>query len=155
MNTWYNSKRFVGQAVKTPPSQGGITGSIPVRTVAIFYRIAQPDKRTHSFFYAFFYLQLIISNNFIIITEQKTKVLYLSFFFAIFYLQKTPKKAITIRHITVLPNILVAKRYLSYLSFLGVLFTHILFICFLSTLLSKIFFLTVNVYYLNIHYIYS
>ncbi len=24
---------FVGQEVKTPPSQGGITGSIPVRTV--------------------------------------------------------------------------------------------------------------------------
>ena len=29
---WYYNTRFVGQAVKTPPSHGGNTGSIPVRT---------------------------------------------------------------------------------------------------------------------------
>ena len=29
---YYNQARFVGQAVKTPPSHGGNTGSIPVRT---------------------------------------------------------------------------------------------------------------------------
>ena len=28
----YYNTRFVGQAVKTPPSHGGNTGSIPVRT---------------------------------------------------------------------------------------------------------------------------
>lgn len=27
--------RLVGQVVKTPPSQGGITGSIPVQAVAL------------------------------------------------------------------------------------------------------------------------
>ena len=29
---YYMGVRFVGQAVKTPPSHGGNTGSIPVRT---------------------------------------------------------------------------------------------------------------------------
>ena len=31
---YYNQARFVGQAVKTPPSHGGNTGSIPVRTAS-------------------------------------------------------------------------------------------------------------------------
>ena len=32
---WYYNTRFVGQAAKTPPSHGGNTGSIPVRTAKI------------------------------------------------------------------------------------------------------------------------
>ena len=31
----YYNTRFVGQAVKTPPSHGGNTGSIPVRTAEV------------------------------------------------------------------------------------------------------------------------
>ena len=34
--------RFVGQAVKTPPSHGGNTGSIPVRTAKRKYRFVFP-----------------------------------------------------------------------------------------------------------------
>ena len=34
----YSNKRFVGQAVKTPPSHGGNTGSIPVRTAQGFLK---------------------------------------------------------------------------------------------------------------------
>ncbi len=40
----YYNTRFVGQAVKTPPSHGGNTGSIPVRTATIINIIAQPEK---------------------------------------------------------------------------------------------------------------
>ena len=31
---YYNQARFVGQAVKTPPSHGGNRGSIPLRAVS-------------------------------------------------------------------------------------------------------------------------
>ena len=37
---------LVGQAVKTPPSHGGIKGSIPLRAVD-YFRIAQPWKTEH------------------------------------------------------------------------------------------------------------
>ena len=37
---------LVGQAVKTPPSHGGIRGSIPLRAVD-YFRIAQPWKTEH------------------------------------------------------------------------------------------------------------
>ena len=40
----YYNTRFVGQAVKTPPSHGGNTGSIPVRTATIINIIAQPER---------------------------------------------------------------------------------------------------------------
>ena len=36
---------FVGQAVKTPPSHGGNTGSIPVRTALLYNIIAQPGNK--------------------------------------------------------------------------------------------------------------
>ena len=38
--------RLVGQVVKTPPSHGGIRGSIPLRAVD-YFRIAQPCKTEH------------------------------------------------------------------------------------------------------------
>ena len=44
-------KWLVGQAVKTPPSHGGIRGSIPLRAVD-YFRIAQPWKTEHIDIYA-------------------------------------------------------------------------------------------------------
>ena len=37
----YYNTRFVGQAVKTPPSHGGNTGSIPVRTAEVLTRLGK------------------------------------------------------------------------------------------------------------------
>ena len=58
----YSNKRFVGQAVKTPPSHGGNTGSIPVRTVQgflereiffLFKRKTLKYINSHGIFYDF------------------------------------------------------------------------------------------------------
>ena len=63
---YYNQARFVGQAVKTPPSHGGNTGSIPVRTaikVLVFpstflFALLHPK---HQFFFNKFSFRIIAS----------------------------------------------------------------------------------------------
>ena len=58
----YYNTRFVGQAVKTPPSHGGNTGSIPVRT-------AKTKSSQYTVLRAFLFLQAI--NNYKTIGHKK------------------------------------------------------------------------------------
>ena len=57
---WYYNKRFVGQAVKTPPSQGGITGSIPVRTAIAHQRMCFFYTQKHYSNFILFYNSFFI-----------------------------------------------------------------------------------------------
>ena len=50
----YYNTRFVGQAVKTPPSHGGNTGSIPVRT-------AKTKSPQYTVLRAFYFCKLLIT----------------------------------------------------------------------------------------------
>ena len=57
----YYNTRFVGQAVKTPPSHGGNTGSIPVRTAKYLKPVHSWKHDVPAFFVVYIHMRYYTS----------------------------------------------------------------------------------------------